>query len=482
MKKFSLQLKASVMYTIAGLITKGLNLITLPIFTRLLSVEQMGIITNFTSWQSIFLTITTLSLGTGAFNVAMVEFSDERDKYITSMIYLSVIATFFCFIVFICFNKKITELLQIDFTLIIFMFVGFFLAPPIDYWLGKCRYEYKYISMFVITISLAIGSTLCSIFGVIIAGKLGYRNLAEIKIFLTGIPSCLCGLILMIVELSKGGFAVKFKCIKFALKINLPITIHSLAKHILDVSDRTMITRLIGNKAAGIYGTLYSISSMALILWNAINASLIPYVFDKIKSNHTENLKKVLFSVMLLFSIISIGITVIAPEIVKVLATEPYYQNINLIPPIASGIYLTALYTIFANFLLYYKQSLWIMLSTCIAAILNIILNSYFIPKFGIVAASYTTLISYIVLTIILLLVLKCKKELPFHIKTFVVMSIFTIVTTICVGYLYRFPILRYLFIAALLFALIIFRKKVYALYKTVVADKTKNNKEKNEG
>ena len=79
MKKLSLQLKASVMYTIAGLLTKGLSFITMPIFTRLLSVEQIGMIANFTSWQSILLTITTLSLGTGAFNVAMVEFAEERD-------------------------------------------------------------------------------------------------------------------------------------------------------------------------------------------------------------------------------------------------------------------------------------------------------------------------------------------------------------------------------------------------------------------
>ena len=472
MKKLSLQLKASVMYTIAGLLTKGLSFITMPIFTRLLSVEQIGMIANFTSWQSILLTITTLSLGTGAFNVAMVEFAEERDKYITTMIYLSVLSTFLFFLIFICFNKKITEWIHVDSSLVVIMFAGFFLAPPIDYWLGKCRYEYKYIPMFIITMAISVGGTLCSIIAVVIAKKLGCQNLAEVKIFLTVIPSCICGLILMIVEFIKGGLAINPKYIKFALKINLPITIHSLAKHILDVSDRTMITQIINERAAGIYGTLYSISSIALILWNAINASLIPYIFDKIKNNDYANLKKVLLSVLLLFSIMSIGITMIAPEAVKILATDVYYENVNLIPPIASGIYLTALYTIFANFLLYHKQSFWIMLSTCVAAIVNIVLNSYFIPKLGMVAASYTTLASYIILTIILLIILICKKELPFSSKIYVIMSIISVVITIGAGYLYNYPIIRYSLIALLFIICLLFRRKIYILYKTISMDK----------
>lgn len=471
-KKISLQLKASLVYILSGLLTKGLSFITIPIFTRLLSVEQVGIITNFTSWQSILLTITTLSLGTGAFNVAMVEFPNDRNGYISSMIMLSFMATAVFFIAFLVANELIVKWLQIDFSLILIMFIGFFFAPMIDYYLGKCRYEYKYISMLIVTVIISIGSTVSAIVGVIVASKLGYTNLAEVKIIMTIIPTCIIGLILMVVEIAKGR-TCNFTYIKFALKINLPITIHSLAKHILDVSDRTMITKLIGDEAAGIYGTLYSISSIVLILWNAINASLIPYVFDKIKNNEGRILKYVLFGVLLLFSIMSIGIAIVAPEVVRLLATEQYYKNVNIIPPIAAGIYLTALYTIFSNILLYYKQSVLIMLSTCIAAIVNIVLNYVFIPKIGMVAASYTTLISYILLTVILFIVLVKKKELPFAFGALIGLSIITVTCTILLGFLYDMTIIRYSIVGIVCVIGILFRKKIYELYKTVVGNST---------
>ena len=45
----------------------------------------------------------------------------------------------------------------------------------------------------------------------------------------------------------------------------------------------------------------------------------------------------------------------------------------------------------------YYKETKGITLNTVIAAITNIILNYMFIPKFGYVAAAFTTFVSYFI-------------------------------------------------------------------------------------
>ena len=41
--------KASAVYTIASFITKGISIITIPIFTRIMSTEQIGIVTTYNS-------------------------------------------------------------------------------------------------------------------------------------------------------------------------------------------------------------------------------------------------------------------------------------------------------------------------------------------------------------------------------------------------------------------------------------------------
>ena len=53
----------------------------------------------------------------------------------------------------------------------------------------------------------------------------------------------------------------------------------------------------------------------------------------------------------------------------------------------------------------YSKKTIYIMLGTSVAAVLNVVLNYFFIQVFGFVAAAYTTLAAYIVFLILLLVI-----------------------------------------------------------------------------
>src|SRR5699024_2090669 len=67
------------------------------------------------------------------------------------------------------------------------------------------------------------------------------------------------------------------------------------------------------------------------------------------------------------------------------------------IPPAVAGIFFQVCYYIYANILYYYRKTTYVMYVSLTAMVLNLILNSIFIPKFGYVAAGYTTLVSYLV-------------------------------------------------------------------------------------
>ena len=47
--------KASIWFTMCSLIQKGISIITLPIFTRLMSPSEYGNYSIYTSWYNIFL-------------------------------------------------------------------------------------------------------------------------------------------------------------------------------------------------------------------------------------------------------------------------------------------------------------------------------------------------------------------------------------------------------------------------------------------
>lgn len=87
----------------------------------------------------------------------------------------------------------------------------------------------------------------------------------------------------------------------------------------------------------------------------------------------------------------------ISPELIKVLGPEQYWQ-FKYIAPFVLGSCLMVMYTFYTTVGLFYKKSGKVSCCVLIAAIVNIILNYFFIPKFGGVAAAYTSVVSYIIL------------------------------------------------------------------------------------
>ena len=90
-----------------------------------------------------------------------------------------------------------------------------------------------------------------------------------------------------------------------------------------------------------------------------------------------------------------IGITLVGPEVIKLLATKPYFEGIMIIPPIVLSNFLIFIYSLYVNIEHYYKKTIFISVNTIIAAISNIVMNYFFIFWWGYVGAAYSTLFSY---------------------------------------------------------------------------------------
>ena len=83
--RLPLGVKVSSAYAVCSILQKCLSFITLPLFTRLLTTEQYGQLTIYSSWQGIISIFLTLNLAYGSFSTAMVKFEEDRDGYISSV-------------------------------------------------------------------------------------------------------------------------------------------------------------------------------------------------------------------------------------------------------------------------------------------------------------------------------------------------------------------------------------------------------------
>ena len=83
----SIASKAALWFTICGFVQKGISFITVPIFTRLLTTEQYGVVSIFYSWESIFIIFCTLNLFSGVFNNGMIKYENDRDGFLHCVCY-----------------------------------------------------------------------------------------------------------------------------------------------------------------------------------------------------------------------------------------------------------------------------------------------------------------------------------------------------------------------------------------------------------
>ena len=258
------------------------------------------------------------------------------------------------------------------------MCVMLMLNPAINLWLMKQRYEYRYASVFLVTVLNSVLGTLAAVFAVIAASSANIAELPEVRIISSSAVSALVSVAIGASIFAAGRTLCNARYWGFAIKTGLPLVVHSVAKYVLDASDRVLIGIFIGASAVGIYGVLYTLSSVSLVFWSAINAALIPYMFDSLKAGKVEQVRSVASPLLVAYAVLCLLLMLLAPEIIALLAGEAYEEAVYLVPPIASGIFFTSLYNLYSNLLLYKERTSLVMCATVCAAVLNVALNIAF--------------------------------------------------------------------------------------------------------
>lgn len=456
-KNIPLGLKSAVVYTASSVFTRGLAIITIPIFTRLMSTEQIGIVNIYNSWYSLISTFATLSLTSGGFAVAMKDYADKRDEYESSILSLTSIVAILIALVYTVAPAFWQNTLGLSNALIVLMLVGFLVAPARDFWLARQRYEYKYKLAGAVSFLTAVVASALSIYVVVLLSSKGETDIATGRLFANYIVIYGVAAIIWIYIMVKGKKVYSKEYWKLSLAISIPLIGYNVAGQILNVSDRMMISRMVNNSAVGIYSTLYTVSSLSLMVWQAINASFVPYLFQNIEKKE-HNIKRIANMLMVTYAAIAVLLTYFAPEIVRILATEEYYKAIYIMPPIATGVFLTSYSHLYSNIAVYYKKTKYVMYPAIIAACINLVLNYFCIKQFGYMAAAYTTLVSYIVLASLQAFWSKkiCEENNNpisgiFDNRFMLILALITIGASLLGLLLYSNTIVRYALIAAVL-------------------------------
>lgn len=389
--------KAAFWFIICSFLQRGITVLTTPIFTRVLSTSDYGLFNVFSSWMEIFTVIFTLRICYGAYMRNLVKNPEDRDAYTSSMLGLTTTMIVFWFVIYCLFSKKINNILSLTTPMMICMFVLILTSTSYSFWSSHERVDFRYKKLVIVTLSVSILKPVFGILFVLLVSvnKTFYRILS-----LTIVELAFFG-ILFFYQLIKGKIFFNKQYWKEAILFNIPLVPHYLSQIILNHSDRLMINAFCGPSDTGIYSLAYSLAMLMVFFNNSINNTLTPWIYQQLKNKNYTQVKKICTLCCLFVNCINILIMFFAPEAMRLFAPSSYYEAIFVIPPVTSGVFFMFLYGIFVNSEIYYGNNKLVMIASTFGAVLNVVLNYIFIPKYGYQAAAYTTLVGYIVYAIL---------------------------------------------------------------------------------
>ncbi len=447
-------IKAGVWYTISNFIVKGITFISMPIFTRIMSPEDIGIYSNIASWVVILVIITTFNLQS-ALMLAKYDYKEDINSFISSNLLLSSgIVTLF-YILTLIFPTFFENLLMMDRNIINLIFVYLFFCSSIDMLQVKNRFEYKY----KLSTLISIGSSVFSVVISLICTLIYKENALLARIYGFYIPQIIVYALIYFYFIIKGRSIKKEYC-KYALIIAIPTLFHLLSMNILNTSDRIMITKLINSDSTAFYTIAYTTTVFVTTLWGSMNNAWAPWTFDMLDEKKYNTLKSKSKPYFLFFLLIVYIYILIAPEILFIMGGKQYMHAVYVIPPVMVADIFKFVYSLYVNIEAFYKKQKLIALGTILAAISNIILNYIFIPLCGYIAAAYTTLISFILLFIFHSLLVKKIKRDYYDKKFFLKFLLISIAIIPIVLLLYKFNLIRYILISVVTVLIIIFLLK----------------------
>jgi O-antigen/teichoic acid export membrane protein len=184
----------------------------------------------------------------------------------------------------------------------------------------------------------------------------------------------------------------------------LPLALNQACAQLLNLSDRYAILILRGAEEAGIYSASYRLADLAVrfillsLMMSAYTA--VSEAYDTKGRKAAEHLVASLSRFYLLVAApAAVGIGLVQQDAMKILAGPEFLAGAPLLLWISLGNLLLGL-SQYQHFGLHLGgRTLRLALMTLSAAVLNIVLNLIFVPRYGYPAAAYTTFASFLYLS-----------------------------------------------------------------------------------
>ncbi len=389
--------KDSLIYGTASILSQGIPILIVPIYTRFLSPDSYGGMDMLAVFAALINVTVALEISQGmARSYADIKTEDERTRYASTALWFSVAAYLLFAVLAVLFSGPLTRLLldsgnwewifQVAVIAMTVNGISFFLQNQLRWLLKPAAYA-------VSSIVYAVTATGIAIF------LIAALNWGVIGVFYGQIiGAAVSGLIAYLA--ARNMFAMTFdagRC-REMLSFSIPLVPSSISVLAANYVDRIAIKSFMTLADVGIYGVGFRFASVVNLLMVGFYSALTPLVYQNYRDTSTPGNLERIFRYFLAGTLpLIVAISLFSREIVGLFAAPEYGAAWLVIPILAAASVLSRMY-IFAPGLDIAKKTGVIASINIIAALVNIVLNIAMIPVLGLAGSALATLAGFSVM------------------------------------------------------------------------------------
>jgi O-antigen/teichoic acid export membrane protein len=386
-------IKHSANYFSATIAVKAIGFISVPIFTRLLTQTDYGIIAIFSAYVGIFTIILSLDSYT-AVGRYYYEGKDDFNEFIgTTLVFAGLIFGVSVFVYLLLYGH-ITALMELP-------------GPLLIYLIFACFFSIVYTIYYQILVpqkrskEAAVISTVrgYSVLGVsVLFVYLLEENRYVGYIWATLLIGTIFSVYFLVKMFNFSKLSLNSHHIRYIISFSIPLLPYHLSSIILAQFDRIMVSTIVDTASAGLYSLGYTIGSLLLIVISSTQTAVIPDFFKFLNKKEYTRLDRLVKRVFSIIAVVALGLILFAREIVFVLADEKFHPGLSVVPVVVVGYLFYGMFSVYIRYIAYTKKTVYSSIAAITAGVSNIALNALFIPVYGYIAAAYTTVVSYFIM------------------------------------------------------------------------------------
>ena len=377
---------------LSTMLLRGISLFTAPLFSRLLGPSGYGVVSLYTVWVGVAAIAFTLQTH-GTLVNARVEYPQEQQNaYQSSVMTLSLLFYLVCSAVVIAFLPQVARMLKLPWVLVLLILFHAFGSFCLNFLNSKFTYEFKADKNMYVSVGLTLTTVVLSVILILLMpDSINYYG----RILALSLTYGILGITVCSYVLAKGKTFYNREYWTLALTLALPVVFYSLSDLLLGQCDRVMLQWMMDTDMVGQYSLAYNFGGIMFTIFGALNNSWVPFYFDDMKQQRREAMHRQAGNFLELFTVLSVGFILLAPEVYHIFAGRKFWSGTNLIPIFVSSYYLNFLCTFPVNYEYYYKKTKAVAIITVGTSLLNLGLNYVLIGAMGVSGAALATAISH---------------------------------------------------------------------------------------